>query len=288
MSYFGIDVSEHNGALNWAKLKAAGVQYAIIRTGYGKSYTDSKFKANMDGALAQGIPVGVYYFSYAADAAGAKREAEYAISLLAPYKDKITLPVFFDFEYDTISYVRKTYGKELGRQAFNDHTVAFCEAVKAAGYVPGVYYNYDYYNRFVDKSRLGGYVQWYAQYNKTADVSGWDIWQYSSKARLGGHSCDFDGNTLENAALLGGGVSAQAPAAADTKEEFELAKTYRNGSTPEPVYADTARNLKIGSLNPWETCDCLGTVGGMYIVRYRVDGTTGYKVGLVKYAGGVA
>lgn len=92
---------------------------------------------------------------------GKAQRREYVISLLAPYKDKITLPVFFDFEYDTISYVRKTYGKELGRQAFNDHTVAFCEAVKAAGYTPGVYYNYDYYKRFVDKARLGGYVQWY-------------------------------------------------------------------------------------------------------------------------------
>lgn len=211
MSYFGIDVSEFNGALDWAALKAAGVQFAIIRTGYGKSYTDPTFRANMDGAIAQGIPVGVYHFSYAGDAAGAKREAEFVISLLEPYRGKVTLPVFFDFEYDTVDYVRRTYGTELGRQAFNDHAAAFCEAVKAAGYTPGVYYNLDYYNRFVDKSRLGGYVQWYAQYNKTADVSGWDIWQYSSTVKLGGHSCDFDGNTLEDAALLTGPKPVEEP-----------------------------------------------------------------------------
>ena len=215
MSYFGIDVSEHNGILDWAKLKAAEVQYAIIRTGYGKGYTDAQFQNNMAGAIAQGMPIGVYHFSYAGDADGAKREAEYAISLLSPYKYKIKLPVFFDFEYDTVNYVRKTYGKELGRQDFNDHAVAFCETVKAAGYVPGVYYNLDYYNRFVDKARLGGYVQWYAQYNKTADISGWDVWQYSSTAKLGGHSCNFDVNTLENAALLTGDSPAEEPAASN-------------------------------------------------------------------------
>ena len=75
--------------------------------------------------------------------------------------------------------------------------------------------------------------------------------------------------------------------ATTTKEELETVKTWKNGSTAEPVYADTARTLKIGSLNPRETCDCLGKAGGMYIVRYQVDGTSGYKVGVVEYDGGV-
>ena len=66
-----------------------------------------------------------------------------------------------------------------------------------------------------------------------------------------------------------------------------MAKTYRNGSTEEPVYADTAKKIKIGSLNAWEKCDCLGMAGNMYIVRYKVDGTSGYKVGLVEYNGGL-
>ena len=206
MSCFGIDVSEHNGVLNWEKLKSAGVQYAIIRTGYGKGYTDTQFHSNIRGALAQGIPVGVYHFSYALDAAGAQNEAKFVLSLLEPYKDKITLPVFFDLEYDTVDYAKKQ-GVTLGRQAFNDHAAAFCDTMKAAGYTAGVYYNLDYYNRFVDKSRLGGYVQWYAQYNKSADISGWDIWQYSSTVKLDGHACNFDGNTMKNAALLNGGTT---------------------------------------------------------------------------------
>ena len=207
MSCFGIDVSEHNGVLNWETLRSAGVQYAIIRTGYGKGYTDTQFHSNIRGALAQGIPVGVYHFSYALDAAGAQNEAKFVLPLLEPYKDKITLPVFFDFEYDTVDYAKKQ-GVTLGKQAFNDHAAAFCEVIKAAGYMAGVYYNLDYYTRFVDKSRLGGYVQWYAQYAAGADVSDWDIWQYSSRVKLEGHACNFDGNTMKNTALLNGSGTA--------------------------------------------------------------------------------
>lgn len=206
MSYFGIDVSENNGKLDWAKLKAAGVQYAIIRGGYGRYAVDGEFRNNIQGALAQGIPVGVYWFSYATNAAAAKQEAQKCLETIRGYE--IKLPIFFDFEYDTVDYAERQ-GVTLGRQAFNDHTVAFCEAIKAAGYTPGVYYNLDYYNHYVDKSRLGGYVQWYAQYASKPDVSGYDIWQYSSTAKLGGHACNFDVNTLENAVLLSGGTVAE-------------------------------------------------------------------------------
>ena len=73
----------------------------------------------------------------------------------------------------------------------------------------------------------------------------------------------------------------------DEREEFEVAKTYRNGSTPEVVYAETSLKTKVGSLDPWETCDCLAIVGGKYLVKYKVNGTNTYKCGFVKYSGGV-
>jgi hypothetical protein len=73
----------------------------------------------------------------------------------------------------------------------------------------------------------------------------------------------------------------------DEKEDYEAVKTWKNGSTSEPVYADTGCKTKIGSLDPYESCDCLGMAGQMYIVRYLVDGTTTYKVGVVTYRGGV-
>jgi GH25 family lysozyme M1 (1,4-beta-N-acetylmuramidase) len=296
----GIDVSEHNGALDWAKIKAAGIQFAIIRTGYGTSHTDNYFKANMEGALKQGIPVGIYHFSYALNEAGATNEAAFVIKLLEPYKAKIILPVFFDFEYDTVSYAKKQ-GVTLGKTAFNAHAVAFLEAVKAAGYTPGVYYNLDYRNSMVDTSKLGSYVQWYAQYSSKASFTGYDLWQYSSSYQISGISGKFDVNTAP-ASFLGGTnqviansatttmtatVSKNATVAASVKEDYETVKTWKNGSTSEPVYADTTKKIKIGSLNAYESCDCLGKVDGMCIVRYQVDGTSHYKVGVVSYNGGV-
>lgn len=71
------------------------------------------------------------------------------------------------------------------------------------------------------------------------------------------------------------------------KEEFEMAKTYRNWSKPETVYADTNCSKLIGSLDKYEVCECLGIVNSRYIVKYKVNGTNNYKVGFVKYHGGI-
>lgn len=199
----GIDVSEHNGALDWAAIKKAGIGFAIVRDGYGTSHTDKYFKRNVEGAIAQGIPVGIYHFSYALNAAGAKAEAEYVLKLIRPYKDKITLPVFFDFEYDTVAYAKKQ-GVTLGKEAFNAHTVAFCETIQAAGYRAGTYYNLDYLRKYVDVDRVGKYVQWYAQYASTASASGWGLWQYSSSYTIPGCSGRFDVNVLGDTSLLTG------------------------------------------------------------------------------------
>lgn len=199
--WLGIDVSEHNGALDWAAIKKAGIKFAIIRDGYGVSHVDNQFHANMAGAIAQGLMIGVYHFSYALDAAGAKKEAAFCLKLLEPYKDKIVLPVYFDFEYDTVDYATKC-GVTLGKSAFNAHTVAFCEAVKSAGYAPGVYYNKDYYNRMVDLNSVGGYSQWYAQYASAPSVTRYDIWQYSSSYTIPGCSGRFDINVMANSGSI--------------------------------------------------------------------------------------
>lgn len=199
--WLGIDVSEHNGVLDWAAIKRAGIKFAIIRDGYGVSHVDNQFKANMAGAIAQGLMIGVYHFSYALDDAGAKNEAAFCLGLLEPYKDKIVLPVYFDFEYDTVDYAAKC-GVTLGKSAFNSHAVAFCEAVKSAGYAPGVYYNKDYYNRMVDMGSVGGYSQWYAQYAATASIDGWDFWQYSSSYTIPGCSGRFDINVMAHSGSI--------------------------------------------------------------------------------------
>lgn len=199
--WIGIDVSEHNGVLDWAAIKKAGIKFAIIRDGYGVSHVDNQFEANMAGAIAQGLLIGVYHFSYALDAAGAKKEAAFCLKLLDPYKDKIVLPVFFDFEYDTVDYAKKL-GVTLGKEAFNAHTTAFCDTIQAAGYRAGVYYNLDYLRRYVDINRIGQYVQWYAQYANKASTNSWDFWQYSSSYVIPGCSGKFDINIMANSGSI--------------------------------------------------------------------------------------
>lgn len=201
---YGIDVSEHNGVLDWAKLKKAGIKFTLIRSGYGVTHTDAQFYNNIQGAHAAGMVIGIYHFSYALSVEGAKREAEAVLKLIKPYKDIITLPIYFDFEYDTVSYA-KNQGVELGKNAFNNHCVAFCETIKAAGYKPGVYYNLDYYNTMVSLSSVGGYSQWYAQYSGTPKVAS-DIWQKSSNFVCNGVSGRFDCNEADEQFIFGSKV----------------------------------------------------------------------------------
>ena len=126
----GLDVSKFQGNVDWAKA-AAGQDFVIIRAGYGRfaSQEDPCFKKNVEGAFAAGLPVGVYWYSYAATEAEARQEAEVCLSVIAPYRDKITLPVFFDQEYEP-SIIAAT---KAVRTAC---CVAFCKVIESAGYRP--------------------------------------------------------------------------------------------------------------------------------------------------------
>lgn len=201
---YGVDVSEHNGYLDWDALKAAGITYAMIRSGYGTGHIDKQFYNNMANAKAAGMKIGIYHFSYALDVAGAKKEAEFVLRLLKPYRDVVTLPVYFDLEYDSVSYAAKN-GVTIGKNAFNNHAASFCETIKAGGFKPGVYYNLDYYNRMVSESVIGGYSQWYAQYSNKPSLSRdkFDIWQRSSSWTCAGNSCRFDLNETDSSFING-------------------------------------------------------------------------------------
>lgn len=263
----GIDVSEHNGVVNWPAVKKAGIGFTVIRTGYGTSHVDKQFAANMAGAAAQGIPIGIYHFSYALTAAGAKAEADFVLSLLAPYKGKITLPVFFDFEYDTVDYAKKQ-GVTLSKDAFNDHTVAFCERIKAAGYTPGTYYNLDYYRNYVEKDRFSGLAIWYAQYAGAPTVTDYDLWQFSSSYTIPGLGGRFDANLLQNTALL----EPEKPAKKYTLGWHKDSKGWWYADTETTYYAD--RWAKLGG--NWYYFD---EKGYMLMDTWKVDSTGTYYLG---------
>ena len=193
----GIDVSHWQGTINWKKVAAAGIQFAVIKaTGRGcyKSskgalYTDGKFAANMKGAISAGIPVGVYCFSAAITEAEAIEEANYTCDKIAGYN--VSLPVFIDYEYENNS--EKEYRLNNGASVRTRTNIidAFCRTVAARGYTPGVYANDSLLASTVDGASLAKkYTMWVASHSPAIHYySGvYDMWQYSSKGTVDGIS----------------------------------------------------------------------------------------------------
>ena len=211
-SYVGIDVSTFQKKVDWDKVKAAGVDFAIIRCafrGYGAEgnlVVDNMFKSHMDGAKSVGINIGVYFYTQATTEAEAVEEANMALDLIKPYN--INGPVVIDVEYagDTART------KDLTNTERTDFIIAFCETVKNAGYKPMIYANMKYFVRMMEFARLEEYGKWYANYNELYDpakiTSIWafndplyfpyeyDIWQYTDTGHIDGISGNVDLNVL--------------------------------------------------------------------------------------------
>jgi GH25 family lysozyme M1 (1,4-beta-N-acetylmuramidase) len=165
MAYKGIDISHNNVVTDWRKVKAAGIDFVMLRCGYG-CIDDRKFKEYIKGAQSAGLTVGIYYFSYALSAADATKEADHCLKLIKPYK--IDLGVYFDFEYDSEVYGAKK-GAVYTRMSRTAIHKAFCERIRAAGYGVGIYTNVDYITSRVNWSELRGYALWLAQWMKGVD-----------------------------------------------------------------------------------------------------------------------
>lgn len=195
----GIDVSQHQGAIDWAKVKESGVQFAIIRAGYGKyAYQeDPCFEDNIEGAYNAGIPVGVYWYSYADTVAEARQEAEVCLTVIKPYKDMITLPVFFDQEYEPAIL---SAGNSIRTQC----CVAFIEAIEAAGYKAGLYGSQDWLDNKIDDSQIPATATvWVAQYGSKCTYKGrYTIWQYTSTGKVEGVSGRVDVNEADDSLIV--------------------------------------------------------------------------------------
>lgn len=193
----GIDVSRYQYNIDWKAVKEAGVEFALIRLGYrgygqaGTLVLDNYFHQNMQGAQANGIDVGVYFFSQAITPQEAIEEAEFCFDALAGYH--ITYPIVYDWEPYPDSYNARTEG--LDDKILTQCTVAFCDTVKAAGYQPMVYSNLTYFYLHLDMNQLVNYPLWLAQYNDRPTFRyHFDIWQYSCTGSVPGIEGDVDLN----------------------------------------------------------------------------------------------
>lgn len=190
-----IDVSEHQGKINWNKVKASGINAAIIRAGYGKGNVDERFIENIKAAINAGIiSIGVYWFSYAYTVDMAKREAQYCNDLIKPYKDKLNLGVYFDWEYDSMNYAKKR-GVYPNKNLITNMNIYFCDKIRELGYKAGYYLNLDYQQNFIDVSRLKEFYKWFARYVSTEQRDCY-IWQYSANGSVDGISGPVDMNEL--------------------------------------------------------------------------------------------
>lgn len=202
----GIDVSKHQGAINWAQVatndknNTAGykhkIRFAMIRSSYtgrdlGTLTTDEKYATNVAGAKAAGIKTGVYHYSCAADVNKAKAEANYSIGIVNKAGGGIALPIAFDIE--------EAARRSAGSKATNtDMVIAFAQQVKAAGYKPMVYADKDMFVNYLDETRIraAGIDFWVAQWNKTGQTAVKDcqIWQTTDKGSITGISGNVDVN----------------------------------------------------------------------------------------------
>lgn len=188
----GIDVSRYQSSIDWAAVKGAGVDFAMLRLGYrgygtGRIVLDTYFYQNLQGALANDIEVGVYFFSQAISPEEGAEEAQFCLNVLEGYS--ITYPIVFDWEPYPSGTGARTEG--LDDKILTQCAVAFCDEVENAGYQSMVYSNLTYFYLHFDLNELINYPFWLAQYNsRPSFYYHFDIWQYGDSGSVPG----IDGN----------------------------------------------------------------------------------------------
>lgn len=199
----GIDVSEHNGNINFAAVKAAGIEFAMIRAGYGWTTQDKKFEQNVNGFLNAGINIGAYWFIYATNVPEAIKNADKCIEVLSKFKGKFTYPIGCDFEYDSDDWSSKQGVKQTkaSRTAIIE---AFCDRLEEAGYYVSVYLNKDYIANKLNYNELTQFDLWLAQWDIDKPYKECGMWQNSSTLKIAGTTFDSDIAYKEYAQIITG------------------------------------------------------------------------------------
>ena len=188
----GIDVSEHQGRIDWNAVKASGIDFAILRVGFGApswgGRVDYQFNRNISECERLGIPYGVYVYSYAFDNQQAADEASMVIDCLSGHNPR--LPVYYDLEDKTII----ADGRQSG---IASRAQTFCNKISSAGYKPGIYANLNWFNNILTDPvfKSSSWDHWIAQYNSQCHYTGsYSFWQYTSRGKVSGISGNVDMN----------------------------------------------------------------------------------------------
>ena len=186
----GIDVSQWQGKIDWAKVKADGIEYAVIRCGYGSNrtnYDDPYWEYNVSECERLGIPYGVYIYSYADSVADAQSEAEHTLRLLKGHHP--SLPVYYDLEDKTV--------ESAGKSMISQMAQTYCDKVSAAGYRVGIYASRSWWTSYLNTSTFenSSWSKWIAEWGNRCNYSGsYDMWQCTSTGNVNGISGNVDLN----------------------------------------------------------------------------------------------
>lgn len=265
----GIDVSKHQGIIDWKKVKNDDVEFAIIRIGYGGSapVKDAKFEENYKNARANGLDVGVYIYSYADTLTDAKTEANAVINWLSG-RD-LELPVYFDIEDKKQSI--------LGNTLRTNITKTFCDMIENAGYWAGIYANKSWLTSKLNMNELNAYTVWVAQWANTNTYKGpYAMWQYTSDGSVNGISGRVDMNYQVKE--LGGKLGTSGGSTSSKKSNEEIANEVIAGKWGNGT--DRKNRLTSAGYN-YDTIQAIvnqkmGVTGTSYYKKY-----TGSSVSLV-------
>lgn len=242
MAKRGIDISEHQGNIDLNNLKNE-IDFVIIRAGFGtKGRLDSKFRRNADLCKQLGIPFGFYWYSYALDVDGARREADAIINALIPYKDSYSYGVWFDME-DADHYKRNN--GMPSNETLQNMCEAFCLKLEEAGYYTGIYASSSWFKNQLNNSKLDRFDKWVAHWPVSGgsqsglntnengeDANSCGIWQFTSDARFNGYSgrLDADYSYKDYVGMIrDGNIPEPKPNPQPSKSIDELAHEVING-----------------------------------------------------------
>lgn len=254
--YNGIDVSYHQGSINWKKVKADGIDFAILRAGYrgysqGSLATDTKFTTYAKDAIAAGIPLGIYFWTEAVNVDEAVQEAQYVVKTIETYRSSIKMPVVIDWELNANS---RHAG--LSKETNTAICTAFCDIIKQNGYTPMIYTGINELNKQMDGQKLSQkYEIWIARYNNTVNNStlkfdgNYCMWQYSSKGSVDGISGNVDmnfwyTNSSPSSPTFNLGASTGSAASPEPAASPSPTKTPSPTEDPSDQDVDSLNNVK--------------------------------------------
>lgn len=180
----GIDVSEHQGRIDWEQVKDH-VDFVMLRAGYGRNNIDKQFIRNIEECNRLSIPVGIYWFSYAWNEEMARNEARYVLEAIKGYR--VDYPISYDLEYDTLNYAKKN-GVTIGKRLTTDMINAFCSTIEQAGYKAMNYANPDFINNkfYNNEVNYPLWLAWYGVSEDRAKAYNPSMWQYSESGSMPG------------------------------------------------------------------------------------------------------